>query len=760
MTRRVVRAVPAPASGLAMLGLTTGLLAVTDDGAGVAPLLVAQLARNGLPAKVVTHVPPDACGVIVLDGLRPVTSVDEALAADRAAFRAAREIAARMDAQGGVFVTVQDTGGDFGVTGYRSGTGAGGTSADGTSAGGTDPVRAWLGGLAALARTAAKEWPRASVKAIDCATAGRSPAAVADAIVAELLTGGATADAGLRADGTRVTLDLAAAPAGPAPAGPAPPDIGPHSVIVATGGARGVTGAALKLLAKQHRPRLALLGRTPLDREPGGLPAAAGRTELIQLLARRQPGTPAEIAAAADRVLAAREIRETISVIEQSGARVRYYVVDVTDPAALAETLAGVRSDWGPITGIVHGAGVLADALIAVKTEDQFNRVFDPKVEGLRSLLAATADDPLAVLCVFSSVAAQFGNPGQCDYAMANEVLNQVMSAEQARRTGCLVRAVGWGPWRGGMVTSDLAGRFATAGVALIDLDAGAAAFGAELGHRAQEARVIVSAGASARPEGALAAQVTVAAPAYAYLADHQVAGVPVVPVATVLDWFAGAARAWRPTASSIAVRDLRVLDKIPLPRLADGGHRLILRGREADAVAGQALDLDLLDETGQLHYRARVAAPAPLIPGRWDAPAGLTVLASPYDGTTLFHGPRFQAIRSDPMVGPAGAQATVAGSGVLGWEGSSRQIDPAAVDGGLQLAVLWASQAGAGRTLPMAIGECRVHRPGAVEAEVRCVVIARRADDLTAACDVALIDPDGSPRVELLGVQLVRRPG
>ena len=250
------------------------------------------------------------------------------------------------------------------------------------------------------------------------------------------------------------------------------------------------------------------------------------------------------------------------------------------------------------------------------------------------------------------------------------------------------------------------------------------------------------------------------AGPAYAYLADHQVGGIPVVPVATVLDWFAGAARAWRPTASSIAIRDLRVLDKISLPRLADGGHRLILRGREAHAAQGQALDLDLLDETGQPHYRARVAAPAALTPGSWEAPAGLVALTSPYDGMTLFHGPRFQALRSDPVVGPAGAQATVAGSRALGWDGSSRQIDPAAVDGGLQLAVLWARQAGAGSTLPMAIGECRVHRPGAVEAEVRCVVVAQRADDVTAACDVALIDPDGSPRVELLGVQLVRRPG
>ena len=148
-------------------------------------------------------------------------------------------------------------------------------------------------------------------------------------------------------------------------------------------------------------------------------------------------------------MLAAREIRDTISAIEQAGARVRYHAVNVTNPAALGETLAEVRSGWGPITGIVHGAGVLADALIAVKTDDQFSRVFDPKVEGLRSLLAATADDPLAVLCAFSSVAAQFGNPGQCDYAMANEVLNQVLSAEQARRTGCVVRAIGVGTLAG-----------------------------------------------------------------------------------------------------------------------------------------------------------------------------------------------------------------------------------------------------------------------------------------------------------------------
>ena len=58
---------------------------------------------------------------------------EQAGSVSRAAFRAARTVAASMEAAetGGVFVTVQDTGGCFGLKD-------------------PDPQRAWLGGLAAL----------------------------------------------------------------------------------------------------------------------------------------------------------------------------------------------------------------------------------------------------------------------------------------------------------------------------------------------------------------------------------------------------------------------------------------------------------------------------------------------------------------------------------------------------------------------------------------------------------------------------------
>ena len=72
-----------------------------------------------------------------------------------------------------------------------------------------------------------------------------------------------------------------------------------------------------------------------------------------------------------------------------------YVPCDVSDPLATAEALATVRAQWGPITGIVHGAGVLADKRLAEKTPEDFRRVFGAKVQGLRSLLAAAQSDPI-----------------------------------------------------------------------------------------------------------------------------------------------------------------------------------------------------------------------------------------------------------------------------------------------------------------------------------------------------------------------------
>ena len=154
------------------------------------------------------------------------------------------------------------------------------------------------------------------------------------------------------------------------------------------------------------------------------------------------PPAPPPPATAGDNLIgdstAIRELRATIARIKHSGGDCRYVVGDVQDEPAVRAALADVRAAWGPITGIVHGAGVLADRFLLDKTEEQFRRVFDTKVLGLRVLLGATREDPIDTIVLFSSVAARCGNQGQCDYAMANEVLNKVGALERAGLTEIL----------------------------------------------------------------------------------------------------------------------------------------------------------------------------------------------------------------------------------------------------------------------------------------------------------------------------------
>ncbi|WP_329060702.1 SDR family NAD(P)-dependent oxidoreductase [Streptomyces sp. NBC_01429] len=751
LTRLVPRAVESPAAGLAMAGLLDGPLVVTGeglDGGGLTGLVARKLAERGVDATAVAEVPEDARGVVHLGALTASGTPDEAREVHRSVFRAARTVAAQVAGVRRLFVTVQDTGGDFGLGGHA-------------------PDRAWLGGVAALVRTAAKEWPDASVKAVDCERGGRDDEAVAEAIVRELLEGGPAAEAGLRADGTRVTLRAVPAPVTRAAAR----RITSASVLVATGGARGVTAAALLDLARTHRPRIVLLGRTEPAAEPGGLASAADEPALVRLLAERSTGgaadsSPARITARAREILAAREVRATLAALEAAGSPVRYVQVDARDGEALAAALHDVRDTWGPVTGIVHGAGVLADARIADKSDAQVEQVMSTKVDGLRALLAATADDPLDVICLFSSVAAGYGNVGQSDYAMANEVLGQVASAEQARRPDCLVRCVAWGPWQGGMVTPALATHFGRSGVPLIPLEQGAAAFTAELDGTVGEARTVLAVGddpAALSPAGdPPPAQLLVRADTLPQLADHAIGGVPVLPVAMVLNWFAGAAGAWRPDAGPLVLRDLRVYKKFALPELTGEGHRLTVHGGRGAAGSVAELEAELRGADGVAHFRAVLDTGAVRPdPADWGSPDGLERLDRDefYDGELLFHGPLFQAVRTARGVSEHGAEATVAGLRALGWPGQHWPLDPAAVDGALQLALVWARHVGGAATLPMAVAECRVHRLGPVDGTVRCVVRGRKAHGTGARCDAALIDADGSVRLELLGVELVRRP-
>ena len=136
--------------------------------------------------------------------------------------------------------------------------------------------------------------------------------------------------------------------------------------------------------------------------------------------------------------------------------------------------IARVQKDFGPVRGLIHGAGVLADRKIVDQSDEQFDLVFATKVDGIHHLWSAIDPESLAFLALFSSSSARFGRAGQVAYAAANEYLNKWAEQQALLLPGCRVVSFNWGPWAGGMVTGALRPIFEQEGLSLIPLDPGA----------------------------------------------------------------------------------------------------------------------------------------------------------------------------------------------------------------------------------------------------------------------------------------------
>ncbi|WIN00592.1 SDR family NAD(P)-dependent oxidoreductase [Actinoplanes oblitus] len=136
-----------------------------------------------------------------------------------------------------------------------------------------------------------------------------------------------------------------------------------------------------------------------------------------------------------------------VKALRAQNVQVEVVAGDVADMGALGLALAGVRDRIPPLRGVVHAAGVLADATVATLTDRHVHTAVAVKLGGARHLDALTRDDPLDFFVLFSSVAGLLGNPGQAAYSAANAALDAF--AEARRRAGRATLSVQWGPFTG-----------------------------------------------------------------------------------------------------------------------------------------------------------------------------------------------------------------------------------------------------------------------------------------------------------------------
>jgi acyl transferase domain-containing protein/NAD(P)-dependent dehydrogenase (short-subunit alcohol dehydrogenase family)/acyl carrier protein len=167
--------------------------------------------------------------------------------------------------------------------------------------------------------------------------------------------------------------------------------------------------------------------------------------------------------------------RDRLSRLDRK--RVVFHQVDVGDQSAVQREIDRVRSEIGPIRGVIHAAGVTGDGLIVNKRREDLREVFAAKIAGLVHLDCATAADDLRFFAAFSSIAAVYGGAGQSAYATANACMDHYMQARERRaslgaRTGASV-SIAWPLWRDGGMQLDVEKADALRKLGLIPLSVG-----------------------------------------------------------------------------------------------------------------------------------------------------------------------------------------------------------------------------------------------------------------------------------------------
>jgi acyl transferase domain-containing protein/NADP-dependent 3-hydroxy acid dehydrogenase YdfG len=514
--RCVVRSFEIPPTGRTVAPPVGGVIVVTDDGEGAARSLRERLETQG--ARVVV-IPPAR-----LENLGETKAAVEAARrqgkiAGAVHLSPARRVPAfaggsgrdwrqgeRTEVQGLLFLA-QALAPELAASAdgrflFAAVTVGGGDFRPASEAGASVP---WRGGIAGFMKCAALEWPGARVRSIDLAEAPDDE--ISDMVAREWGEPGPV-EIGYR-DRRRLGLRAVEAPLDGGT--PASPDVrlDERSVVLVTGGARGITAEIVKELGERSRARFVLIARTPVpeqDESPATIGARTAPELRGVLAATLRAGeahvTPRELEARVQSILRAREVRSTLDALRAAGAKAEYVACDVSDPAAFRAALSGILARHPKIDAIIHGAGAIEDKLIVDKTEASYQRVLRTKVDPLLALLETVPRAHLRLLIVFSSAAGFFGNRGQSDYAAANEILNRL--AEQVRRQGGVrVMSLNWGPWEGtGMVSGEVAEQFRSRGIGLVTIEQGRRAVWDEICHPTRgDVRIVLGPGPWVSPD-------------------------------------------------------------------------------------------------------------------------------------------------------------------------------------------------------------------------------------------------------------------
>ncbi len=560
------------------------------------------------------------------------------------------------------------------------------------------------------------------------------------------------------------------------------------SLFIVSGGAKGITAQCVIEVAQRYQSAFILMGRSPYPAEPEadwsqGVSdeKTLKRRAMEHLKTTDQRPTPQRVRRMVKNVLSRREIAATLQAIEDAGGCAVYASADVTDAAIMRESidaalqqLATENGSMPPqITGIIHGAGVIADRPIEQKTAADFELVTSVKVEGLKNLLDCVPPGDLEHLILFSSIAGFYGNVGQADYALANEVLNKVAHQLKRRHPGCRVLAIDWGPWDGGMVTPALKRLLARRDIDVIPMDMGREIFADALASDDGNAQLVVG-NALARPARMpddvlhthnIRRRLTLEA--NPFLRDHVIGGHAVLPTVCAVAWAVNTAEQLYPGSTFFRAENYKALKGIVFDETLADEYVLELEetSKSSEEIAFAALiRSQTADGKPRFHYSVDVTLrrdppEAPQHSNDVILTSKATITgADLYDDSALFHGPCFQGI--DHIVNLEPDTLTMQFSlpdmkPEIQGQFPVRTFNPYLTDISLQSLLVWAHHTHGYGGLPLSIRAGEQYRPLPFGKTLYATLTVQSSSRRHLVADVVVHDAAGEVYSQVTGAEI-----
>jgi enediyne polyketide synthase len=531
----------------------------------------------------------------------------------------------------------------------------------------------------------------------------------------------------------------------PAAPRPGPPLLRGEDVLLASGGGKGIAAECTLQLAASSGASAILVGRARADDDP--------------------------------------ELAENLVRFADAGVRHRYVSADVTDAAALRSGVQQAASKLGPVTAILHGAGVNVPARLEDLDVVEIERTLAPKVDGASAMLAAVDPARLRLFVAFGSIIGRLGLRGEAHYALANDRLALFVERLIARLPACRCLNVEWSVWTGAGMGDRLGtiAALAQLGVSPIPVEEGvrwlaklvrcddlppsvvvAGRFGeprtVDLDPQPLPLRRFLEQQRVHYPSVELVVDAELTRGSDPYLDDHVLEGSALLPAVMGLEAMASVAQAVTGTGGRPVITDARFDRPVTVPREAsrrvrvaglrrsDGGVDVVLRSAESGFQTDHFRATFHLDEAMQL--------------GTAPTAAEERLALDPDDhlyGRLLFHGPRFQRLRGFSELSARSCVAEIDVRPEERWFGAFLPQGLTLGDPGARDAAIHAVQACIPHQRLVPVGVARIASVGLEPGRIFVRARERRRDGDTFVYDLLLHDGDGRVRERWDGLVLRR---